>query len=83
MFVDILIKDQSEFDLLRYFIEGTFSIVVQVRRRVDWVKDHSKKRYIVKVLRTYLKVLSRTSGIIRASNGQEISKQGLVLTSIK
>ena len=30
-----------------------------------------------------LKVFSRTKGIKRASNGELISKQGLVLTSIK
>lgn len=40
-------------------------------------------RKITKILKTYLKVDSMSSGIILDSNGLSVSRHGLVLTSIR
>jgi hypothetical protein len=54
--------------------------VTQVWRWEDWIQNNPESKIIGII--DYLKTLSTTSGMILASSGQEISKQGLVFTSI-
>jgi hypothetical protein len=74
------IENQGVFDLLRYKL--IFSVTRLIRGREYWVQYDSEEALYNQFF-SYLKVFSKTSGIMRASKGQDISKHGLVFTSIR